>query len=201
MPVNLHQLRAFRPCIVLLSIYKRLLKDSAAFIRPVEKEPGLRIGKGTTRSLQDTKTKANYSPNSKLPRFLKAFYLHTDASDTGLGAVLAQTAKDKKEYAVAYASRSHTGAERNYHATELECLAVDWAVEHFHQYLGTTHIHLVTDHSALKCLQTSVLKGKHARWVLRLEPYNFTIVHYARRKHSNADALSRIHEPYEKRGC
>jgi hypothetical protein len=129
--------------------------------------------------------------------FTKSFFLHTDAFGTGLGAVLAQRDQENKEYAVAYASRSLTKAERNYAATELECLAVVWAVEHFHQYLGTTPFLLITDHSALKWLKTTELKGRQARWIMRLEPYNYTIIHRAGRKHNNADAMSRMYETEE----
>ena len=97
------------------------------------------------------------SPVLKYPDYSKPFYLHTDASGTGIGAVLAQ--KDgKNEYTIAYANRSLNKAKRNYFATELECLAIIWAVEHFHQYLGTQHFTLVTDHSALQWLKTFKLK-------------------------------------------
>jgi hypothetical protein len=128
------------------------------------------------------------------PNFEKPFYLHTDASSTGLGAVLAQKDDDKREYAVAYASRSLSHAERNYSTTEQECLAVIWAVEHFKHYFGTTHFYIVTDHVALKWLRTTELKGRRARWIFRLEPYNFTILHRAGKKHNNADTLSRLEQ-------
>ena len=109
------------------------------------------------------------------PDFKQPFYLHTDTSGSGLGAVLAQ--KDgKNEYAIAYASKSLNKAEQNYSATELECLAIVWAVEHFRQYFGTAHFYIITDHSALQWLKTTELKGKRARWILRLEPYNFTVM-------------------------
>jgi hypothetical protein len=46
-------------------------------------------------------------------------------------------------------------------------------------------------------LKTSELKGRRARWILRLEPYNYTVIHRAGRKHNNADAMSRMYEAEE----
>jgi hypothetical protein len=57
-------------------------------------------------------------------------YLYTDASKFGLGAILAQRHADG-EHVIAYAGRATHGAEPNYGATQLECVAVVWAVQHF----------------------------------------------------------------------
>ena len=69
------------------------------------------------------------------PKFEKPFLLYTDASSFGLGTVLAQKDNNDKEHVVAYASKRTSTQERNYCATELECLDVIWAVQHFRSYL------------------------------------------------------------------
>lgn len=71
------------------------------------------------------------------PDFAKPFFLHTDASHEGLGALLYQE-QDGNLKVLGYASRTLTPAEKNYHlhAGKLEFLALKWAVtEKFRDYL------------------------------------------------------------------
>ena len=62
------------------------------------------------------------------PSFSKSYIVETDASISVLGAVLSQMQQDRKLHLVAYASMSLSAAERNYCVTELEILAVVWAL-------------------------------------------------------------------------
>ena len=52
------------------------------------------------------------------------FILETDASTSGLGAVLSQKQQDGRLHPLAYASRKLQAAEKNYCITELETLGI-----------------------------------------------------------------------------
>ncbi|GET60895.1 retroviral-like aspartic protease 1 [Rhizophagus irregularis DAOM 181602=DAOM 197198] len=67
------------------------------------------------------------SPILIYPDFEQPFIIHTNASGTGLGAVLSQIREDGKEHVVAYTSRSLNKAECNYPITDQECLAIHQA--------------------------------------------------------------------------
>lgn len=126
------------------------------------------------------------------PDFSKQFYLQTDASARGIGAVLAQKDEQTKDHPVAYFSRKLADRERNYSATELEGLAVVAACRHFLPYLLGHEFTVVTDHRALSFLND---KDPHshrlARWMDILRQFSFTIVYRPGHANANADALSR----------
>jgi hypothetical protein len=74
-----------------------------------------------------------------------------DASDYAIEAMLDQS-KDKKHYAISYASKTLTGPQLNYATTEKELLAVVFAIEKFRSYLVGAKVIGYTDHAALKYL-------------------------------------------------
>ena len=84
---------------------------------------------------------------------------------------------EQRSLPVAYASRSLKGAERKYSLTDLEALAVVWAVKTFNLYIMGTHFTIITDHNVLKALTNkSVLEGRLARWADFLMGYDMNIV-------------------------
>ena len=104
--------------------------------------------------------------------------IHTDASTVGLGAVLMQWHEGILRV-IAYASRSLNKAERNYGATHLELLAVVFGVEKFEPYIaGNQYFKIVSDCSAIgPLLRTKNPVGRLSRWIMRLTPFNFEVVH------------------------
>jgi hypothetical protein len=98
-----------------------------------------------------------------------------DASDYAVGPVLGQT-KDKKHHAIAYVSKTLTGAQLNYATTEKELLAVIFAIDKFRSYLVGAKVIVYTDHAALKYLLTKKdAKPRLIRWILLLQEFDFEI--------------------------
>ena len=141
------------------------------------------------------KSKLISSPVLCYPDFSRSFCLETDASIKGLGAILSQHHSDGKLHPVAYASRALAPQEKKYAATEMETLAVVWAVSHFHAYLYGHDVVVYTDHSAVQAvLETPSPNGKHARWWSKLFGAglkSIKIVYRAGQDNKHADALSR----------
>ena len=132
------------------------------------------------------------SPILALPDFNKPLILDTDASDTGIGAVLSQVV-DGKEQVISYASRILSSAERKYCVTRRELLALVIFMQQFRPYLLGRHFKLRTDHGSLTWLQQfKNPEGQLARWLERLQEFDFDIVHRKGSQHTNADSLSRL---------
>ena len=61
---------------------------------------------------------------------------------------------------------------------------------------------MVTDHSALKWLQTSKMpSGQRARWIMELQQHHFTIEHQPEKANNNADALFRMYNQTDEVQC
>ena len=121
----------------------------------------------------------------------KEFVLETDASGIGLGAVLAQEQQDGQLHPTTYASRTLDPHERNYGITELETLALVWAVRYFRPYILGHRTIVFTDHAACTSLLNAARpSGKLARWALNLQEMDLVIKHRSGKSNTNADALS-----------
>ena len=64
-------------------------------------------------------------PILEFPVCDEEFFIHTDASRMGLGCIHVQHGQQR---VISYGSRSLLPAEKNYHSTKLEVLALKWAI-------------------------------------------------------------------------
>ena len=122
--------------------------------------------------------------------------LETDASIDGVGAVLGQYQDDNTLHPISYASQALSRSERNYSITELETLAVVWAMSHFRHFLYGKRVTVFTDHTAVKAVLEQTQQANNARWwnkVYGCEVRDVQIVYQAGKENKNADALS--HSP------
>jgi len=129
-------------------------------------------------------------PVLALPENEGTYLLDTDASDSGLGAVLSQI--QPGERVIAYASRTLSAPERKYETTRKELLAVVYGLKRFRQYLLGRHFTIRTDHAALSWLRrTPKPMPQLARCLTYIEQFDYEVLHRPGTKHGNADELSR----------
>jgi len=185
-----------RSVLGLFGFYRRFVKDYSEVAHPLTsllvKDVQFVWGSEQQAAFDDLKGRLTSAPILVYPDFTRPFLLKTDASDVAAGAILAQPDDDKQERVLAYASKKFSPAETRYCTTERECLGVVWGIGHFHQYLYGRHFTVITDHAALKWMQK--MRGTNSRlerWSLKLQEYDYTVVHRPGKEHSDVDALSR----------
>lgn len=193
-PTDLTQLRGF---LALASYYRKFVKNFSSTAEPLNKLLRKNVpyvwSNDQQIAFEKLKMHLMTPPILAYPNFEKPFVVYTDASTFALGSILSQKGDDKREHVIAYASRSLNKHERNYSITELECLAVIWAVKHFHHYLHGQRVTIITDHAALRYLMNMTNPtGKLGRWLMTLNGHNLEIINRPGRNHTNVDTLSRI---------
>ena len=117
-----------------------------------------------------------------------------DASKEGLGVVLSKKQSDGWYHPVAFGSHSLTPAEKNYHSSRLEFLALKWSMtEHFKEYLAYVPFVVQTDNNPLTYMLTMPnLDATGHRWVDMLALFQFELEYQKGASNEAADVLSRV---------
>jgi RNase H-like domain found in reverse transcriptase len=159
-PKNPTEVRAF---LGFTSYYRYFIQGYSQIARPLldltKKTETWHWGDAQEQAFQTLKDKMCSAPVLLQPDFSKKFYLQTDASAYGVGAVLSQEGgtgptnpTKPRLHPVAYYSATFTPTERNYDIYERELLAIMKALVHWRQYLGWTKepFTIMTDHANLQ---------------------------------------------------
>jgi hypothetical protein len=200
-PTNFTELRMF---LGVCNHYRRFIQGYAKIAGPMHRlltkenakktiEP-VSLDQDQLEAFQKLKEACTEAPVLAFADFTKEFQLETDASEKGLGAVITQLQQDGKRRPVAFASRTLSPSERNYHPMKLEFLAVKWAItEKFKEYLMGREFHLTTDNNPLTYIMTTPnLDATGHRWASALASYPFSMSYIRGKNNVVPDALSRL---------
>ncbi|GBG88453.1 hypothetical protein CBR_g47153 [Chara braunii] len=198
-PTSLTQLEV-RAFLGLASYYHRFIKGFAAIVRPLtnllQKEQPLSWDDECEQAFATLKDALATAPILIRPDPTKQFILITDRHPEAISAILAQKGNDSREHVIEYASRTVPDKRRNDSAPQGECYAVVWGIQHFHPYLYGQKFLLVTDHESLLALKRITnYTGMIGSWAVRLQEYDFDIIHRKTERHGNTDGLTRLHRP------
>ena len=196
-PDNLNQLISFLGAV---NYYGRFIRNLSTIVEPLNRlRRGVPWEFGMTEKAAFDQLKEALTSSAVLvpynPRL--PVKIDTDASATGIGAVISHIMEDGSERPIEMASRTLTTAERNYAQIEKEALSLVWGVKKFHKFVYAREFTLVTDHKPLLFIlkeNKSVPEmgaSRIMRWAVLLSSYQYRIQYRPTEKHSNADVCSR----------
>ncbi|RWS03246.1 retrovirus-related Pol polyprotein from transposon 297-like protein [Dinothrombium tinctorium] len=191
-PKDINNVRQF---IGLASYYRKFIKNFSKTAEPLtrltKKNENFYWSQEQEKAFEELKNKLSSAP--VLAHFDPALEIEVrcDGSGVGLGAVLLQKHQDGMK-TIAYASRMLTTHEKNYPVSEIEALAVVFALEKFRMYLLRRKFKVYTDHCSLCWLMKKMkLAPRLAKWALCLQDFDFEVVYKNGKIHKDADCLSR----------
>jgi len=187
-----------RSILGLVGFYREFIPNMAAVVEPIQKlmSKDVSFEWGQEQQAAFEKVKDSISENSclEIPEPDWKYELHTDASLSGIGAVLFQRDPSGKLHTIEFASKSLSKAQRKLAIPILECYAIVWALKKFRCYVHGVHVDIYTDHFSLQFLNKDRKKDPPAqiqRWWWDISDYDYTI-HYKQGCTNVADSLSRL---------
>lgn len=195
-PSNKEELRTFLGMAEYYSKYIRRFADHTAVLRDLTRiNVKYEWNENCEKEFNYIKSALTTAP--ALKNFVRGqrTVITTDASNVGLGAVLAQI-HNGEEKVIAFASRLLKGAEKSYATIEKEALAIVWAVDKFRSFVWGTQFEINTDHKPLVELFTNKgldkVSARIRRWVHRMQEFNVVVKYIPGVRNYAADCLSRL---------
>ena len=185
-PTNKKELRRF---IGLVNYYRDMWLRRSHVLAPLakltSKTTKWKWGDDEAKAFQRMKKIISKETLLAYPDFNDEFVIHTDASDTQLGAVISQKGKP-----IAFYSRKLKPEQTRYTTTEKELLSIVETLKEFRNILLGQKIVVHTDHKNLTCKNFNT--ARVMRWRLILEEYGPELRYIKGENNIVADALSRL---------
>ncbi|PNX87089.1 hypothetical protein L195_g043174, partial [Trifolium pratense] len=194
-PTNIKQLRGF---LGLTGYYRRFIKAYAQIAGPLTdllRKDAFRWNQEAEASFNKLKQAITSAPVLRLPDFTQPFTLETDASGTGVGAVLGQ-----QGHPIAYFSKKLSARRQKQSAYIRELFAITEALAKFRHYLLGHKFVIKTDQKSLKSLLDQSLQtpeqqafGTSVVSFAKFIGFDFQIEYKPGKENIPADALSRMY--------
>ena len=190
-PENIKELEAVLGMIAYVAKFIPMLSELTALLRALKQQDEW-YWTGVEQAAYDN-IKKELTSNRVLKYYnVKApVLLSVNASTKGLGAAIIQDGG-----VVAYASRALTSTKQKYAQIEKEMLAVVFGCTRCHKLLyGKDDVTIESDHQPLESLLKKLMSAaplRIQRMRLKLQPYNFKLIHVSGKKIGLADCLSRL---------
>ena len=186
-PTTVKQLRGF---LGLIGYYHQFIKGYASIATPLTnllKKDKFHWDSHAKIAFDTLKTAITTTPVLALPNFSKSFILETDASGTGIGAVLSQS-----QHPIAFFSKKLSPQMQKQSAYTRESMQSPRLLRNF----GTTYLAINSPSEltkkSLKCLmEQAIHTPEQQAWLHKFLGYDFTIEYKPSKENQTADALSR----------
>ncbi|GKB30446.1 ty3-gypsy retrotransposon protein [Tanacetum coccineum] len=189
-PTTITGLRGF---LGLTGYYRRFVNNYAHIASPLTdllQKPKFQWNEEAQEAFDTLKTTMSTLHVLALPNFSLVFDVTTDASGSGIGAVLSQ-----EEKLIAFFSKKLSPRMRASSTYIRELYAITEAVKKWRQYLLGRKFRVFTDQRSLKHLLTQVIQSPDQhKWASKLLGYDFEVHYKPGKENRVADALSRVEE-------
>jgi hypothetical protein len=171
----------------LTGYYRKFVKNYGAISNPLTqllKKDAFAWKEDATRAFRNLKQAMTQPPVLSLPDLNKSFVVETDASGSGIGAVLG--------HPISFISKSLGPQQQALSSYEREMLAILHAVTKWRHYLWGRHFTIRTDHVSLNYLlaQKVYFPSQHI-WLAKLLGFDYDIEYRKGKENIIVDALSR----------
>lgn len=189
MPRNVKHLRGF---LGLTGYYRRFIQNYGQIYRPLTsllKQDSFRGTDEAQSAFELLKQTMTNPPMLVLPDFDKPFYIETDASGTGMGAVLMHNS-----HPIPYISEAFFDKNVMLSSYERELFAIVFAVKKWQHYLGIHPFVIRTDQRSLKyILEQKMATPFQQKWLSKLAGFDFAIEYKKGEENQAADPESQQH--------